>query len=163
MLSIPFVDEVAGERLRAHSPKRAGRRNVGPVKDGQTIGSLRATGGPPGGVLEIAASLAGSAASVVGGSVPLLELPVGGRSLVESLKAPARDVNPLLVGSAHPARDSAAPPPPMRVLQRRVALLRHRLDQIDNRGRFLKASRNLQHENAWFRVLTYPTRVDALG
>ena len=45
----------------------------------------------------------------------------------------------------------------------RVTSLRDRLEQIDNRGRFLKAIRNPQHENAWFRVLTASTKVDARG
>ena len=159
MLSTPLADE----RLRAHSPKRAGRRNVGCVKDGQTIGSLRATGGPPGGALPIAAALARPVAPVDGGNVSLLDLPAAGRSLVESLQAPVRDVSPLLFGLAHPGRDSASPPPPMQVLQKRITWLRRCLDQIDNRGRFLRASRNRQQENAWLRGRTASTKVDARG
>jgi hypothetical protein len=158
MLSMPISEEAGSERLRAHSPKRAATRNVGRVKDGLSIGSLRATGGPP------ASALSGTSPVVAAptGNVSLLDLPASGRSLVASLQAPARDVRPLLFGLSNPVQEGGSVVE-MKVLQQRINTMRFRFGQIDNRSRFLQASRNPVHENAWHRVTETSEKFSALG
>ena len=123
-----------------------------------TRGSLRATGGPPAGGRPAAAAPATPAAGV-----SLLDLPAGGGPLVASLQAPAREVNPLLFALSRPGRDAASPPTEMRVLQQRINSLRHRFTQIDNKSRFLQASVDPTHQNAWFRAMASSEEFDALG
>ena len=159
MLSIPISEKAGSERLRAHSPKRAARRNAGRIKDGHTIGSLRATGGSPA-LTRPAASATVAPATTA--DVSLLDLPSGGRSLIESLQAPSRDVSPLLFALSR-LGEQAGPPVEMTVLQQRINTLRFRFSQIDNKSRFLHASRNPVQENAWHRVTETSEKFSALG
>jgi hypothetical protein len=127
--------ELPVARLRARSPRQAGNPGVNRVKDGLTIGSLRATGGPPGG----AATEGTQVAPARGAPATLTDLPAAGQGFARQVSGQVRSASPLL-GDLAPALDGAADAPrSLALLQAQQLGLRQRLSAIETRSRLLQA------------------------
>jgi hypothetical protein len=146
--------------LRSHSPKRAGRLGFGRVKDGLTIGPLRATSGPPGGMRHAeSAGLNGSQQK----PVSLLDLPAGGEELVERLRASARSTNPLTAAISDHRAGAQSGTLSMEALQSRQIQTQHRFQALDRQSRFLQTSRHPSRQNGGFAFTPPSGNLSLLG
>ena len=150
--------------LRAHSLKRAGRLGAGRVKSGLSIGSLRATSGPPSNGLSPAgaAGTTGLQRTVQGQEASLLDLPADGQDLVAHLRAQVRSTSPLTAGVAGQEATRSAPVS-MEVLQARQNQARQRFQQLDRQSRFLHASSHPLRQNNGFGLKPSATTLNLLG
>ena len=148
------------QRLRNSS---SGRFGVNRVKDGHTIGALRATGGPPGNATLLASSADRMTGSSERGSgrrrTSLLDLPGSGRNVLSRLQGQVKSSNPLLArlnGDAATAgglssltrgqRSSHA----LAAAQSQAASLRQQSTSIDGRTRFMQAQTSLLRSTGGF-------------
>ena len=128
---------------RLRNSRQSGRFGVNRVKDGHTINTLRATGGPP-------ASSGSFAAISDRGS---------GRSVLPKLQGQPKSSNPLLSGLTGDAfvsvgatsltsrqRSSRS----LAAAQSQAAVLRQRSTSIDSRSRFMQAQTSLLRSTGGF-------------
>jgi hypothetical protein len=148
---IPPVESVPSselplERLRARSPRQAGTPGVNRVKDGLTIGSLRATAGPPATLPEepAASEPAASAATT------LRDLPLSGQDFARHAGGRARSADPLWAGLSSVAAESGQAPPSLAVLQARQLGIRQRLLAADQSSRLLQTRGNRRRADGGF-------------
>lgn len=137
--SIQTVELPVG-RLRARSPRQAGNLGVNRVKDGLTIGSLRATGGPPGGA-ELDQTQATTARTPSRTAV-LSDLPTSGQEFARQAQGQVRSASPLLAGLSAAGTSDAQAPPSLALLQAQQLGIRQHLSTIDTRSRLLQAQGN---------------------
>lgn len=132
----------------AYAPAESRLRNqskpVGLNSRGPGIAPLRATSSP---------------VAVTSSQSLLVEPPPAGRQLIDMLRGSARDSSSLasLLGSG------AAGTTSLGVLQARISRLRSQLFEMDNKARFLLASRGDVRSNAWFRAPMAQVKIDLTG
>ena len=149
------------QRLRNSSNN--GRFGVNRVKDGNTIGALRATGGPPGDANLLANSVSGVASSAERGSsrrgTSLLDLPGSGRNVLSKLQGQVKSSNPLLAGLSGDAGTGGGLASLTRrqptshsfaAAQSQAASLRRQSTSIDSRSRFMQAQTSLLRSTGGF-------------
>ena len=136
--------------LKARGQKKTGLLGEYRVKNGLGIGPLRATGGPPGGVL--------SAVSGEGKSASLVEPPESGLGVLGKLQGQVRSVSPLTagLGSQRSIRSLGA-------TQATLVKARQQFQQIDGRSRFLQARNQPRREESGFGFSLFSSTLDLLG
>lgn len=143
--------------LRSRSPKRAGHLGIGRVKDGLTIGSLRATSGPPGGGL-----LSGNSTGVrQGGGTSLLDASENGQGLIAQLRSQVGSHSPLKAGMFGGGQKSG--PLSMGVLQARQSQMQRGFQRIDGQSRFLQASGNPLRQKSGFQPRLFTSTLSLVG
>ena len=148
------------KELRSRSPKRVGRLENGQVKDGLSIGPLRATSGPPGAMVEMpSAGLSGKRQS----SFALLDLPAGGQALVEQVRASVRPTNPLTSAISKGRIGGQSSAPNTETVQDRQIQSMHRFRNIDRQSRFLHARRHPFRQQGGFAVKLPSGNLSLLG
>ena len=158
------VDAIA--RLRLRSPLQINRAQA-PVRDGLTLPTLRATGGPPASV-----SSRSSGPTLTDGGrrrSSVFDLPTSGQGFLERLKGQAKSASPLLgafsasagsrtSGSGAPTRGSS-----LTVLQNQNASLQPKFQRLDNSSRFLPAQSNENRFNEGFELISLSSDINLLG
>lgn len=149
----------AQEGVRAGIGARLIRRvnaavGVNRVKDGLTIGPLRATGGPPSS--GVAQPLAASSRQESSG---LLDLPQSGRGVLSSLGAQTSPASPLTAGLA----EEETSPLSLGVLQTRQRTLRQQFQRFDNQSRFLQVLDNPRRAKGGFGLTFSGSTLNLLG
>lgn len=150
--------------VRLRNSRQSGRFGVNRVKDGHTINTLRATGGPPSSTSLFSFASAGSVAGISdheGGrrSASLFDLPRSGSSVLSKLQGQASSSNPLLSGLTGDSfagagsisltnrqRSSRS----LAVAQSQAAALRQWSTSIDSRSRFMQAQTSLLRSTGGF-------------
>jgi hypothetical protein len=156
--------------VRLRSTRQIGRFGVNRVKDGHTIGTLRATGGPPGSAgLLSSGRLSNGIGSLTDStnqdrghrSTSLFDLPHRGSGVLSKLQGQVKSSNPLLSGLSG---DSPTPGTrqalftggttgashSLSVARSRVANLRRQSTSIDGRSRFVQAQTSLLRSTGGF-------------
>lgn len=141
---------------RARGSRRARVLGEGELKDGLSLGSLRATSGPPG-VLSAATSSGESATSIL--TQPL----ASGQGLLSQLQAQVQEVSPLtarLAGSRSPAGQQ---PRSLGVLQAEWVKAQQDFRRLDQGIRQLQATRNPFRERSGFAFRLLASALDLVG
>ena len=156
--------------VRLRSTRQSGRFGVNRGKDGHTIDTLRATGGPPSSAgLLSSGKLSNGMGSLTDStdqdrgrrSTSLFDLPHRGSSVLSKLQGQVKSSNPLLSGLTG---DSSTPGTrqalftggttgalhSLSVARSRVANLRQQSTSIDGRSRFMQAQTSLLRSTGGF-------------
>ena len=148
---------------RLRNSRQSGRFGVNRVKDGHTINTLRATGGPPAGK-QFSSAGSGSFAAISDRgsgrrSTSLFDLPRSGSSVLSKLQGQPKSSNPLLSGLTGDSFVSARATSltsrqrssrSLAAAQSQAAVLRQRATSIDSRSRFLQAQTSLLRSTGGF-------------
>ena len=146
--------------LRSRSPKRVGHLGNSQVKDGLSIGPLRATSGPPGGMIQAqSADVSGEQQS----SFALLDLPAGGQALVEQVRASVLPTNPLTSAISKERVEGQSSTLNMERVQERQIQSMHRFQAIDRQSRFLHTRRQPFRQHGGFEIKLPSGNLSLLG
>jgi len=138
--------------IRARSLKRAGPFREPQVKNGLGIGPLRATGGPPGGVL--------SALAREGQPASLVQPPESGWGILGQLQAQVRSTSPLTAGlAAGTGRGSRS----LGAVQAALVKARQQFQRIDGRSRFLQVRGHPRRDKSGFEFSLFNSTLDLSG
>ena len=142
--------------VRLRNSRQSGRFGVNRVKDGHTIDSLRATGGPPSSASLFSNGVSSSAGITEGGrgrrSTSLFDLPNSGNGVLSKLRGQVKSSNPLLSGLTGDSSAGAnlasltsrqRSSRSLSASQSQVATLRQQSTSIDSRSRFMQAQTSL--------------------
>ena len=148
------------KELRSRSPKRGGHRGNSQVKDGLSIGPLRAASGPPGTVIQVQSTARSEKGQ---SSYALLEPPAGGQALVAQIRASVRSVNPLMNAISKERLGGQASA--QNLVGGRDEQIRsmHRFRTIDGQSRFLQARRHPFREQGGLAVTLPSGNLNLLG
>ena len=150
--------------MRLRNSRQSGRFGVNRVKDGHTINTLRATGGPPSSTSLFSSAGTGSVAGIGDResgrrSTSLFDLPRSGSSVLSKLQGQARSSNPLLSGltgdsfagaGSTSLTDRQRTSRSLAVAQSQAATLRQQSTSIDSRSRFMQAQTSLLRSTGGF-------------
>ena len=148
------------KELRSRSPKRVGYLGTGQLKDGLSIGLLRATSGPPGAMIQVqSAGLSGKQQS----SFALLDLPAGGQALVAQMRASVLPVSPLTSAISKERVGGQSSIRNMETVQEWQIQSMHRFRTTDRQSRFLHARRQPFRQHGGFEIKLPSGNLSLLG
>ena len=150
--------------VRLRNSRQSGRFGVNRVKDGHTINTLRATGGPPTSTSLFSSAGTASLATVNDDgrgrrSTSLFDQPRSGSSVLSKLQGQAKSSNPLLsglTGDSFAGAGSSSLTNKQRssrslvAAQSQAATLRQQSTSIDSRSRFMQAQTSLLRSTGGF-------------
>lgn len=163
-------DGVSIHSLRLKSPRQVNRVGVNPVKGRLSLAPLRATAGPPAGVLS-RSSFTVTPSDRGRRSTSLFDLPRSGQGFLSKLKAQVRPTNPLVAGLSRLSQSGLSS---LSVLSTRdrnptlggsiasasslISQQRAKSSFLDGYSRFLLAQSNANRTNRGFGIfLSSPT------
>ena len=155
----------ATARLRLRSPRQINRSSA-QVRDGLTLTTLRATGGPPAGALTRSSGPMLPDGGRRRGSV--FDLPTSGQGFLERLRGQARNASPLLgaFSGTRETRDGSGiltSGRSLAALQAQSAMLQSRFRRLDSTSRFLLAQANSSRPNQGFATNLLSSSSSLLG
>lgn len=156
----------ATARLRLRSPRQINRSGA-QVRDGLTLPTLRAMGGPPAGSVLTRSS--GPTLSDGGRrSRSVFDLPTSGQAFLERLRGQSRNASPLL-GAFSGTRETGngsgilTSGRSLAALQAQNASLQPRFQRLDSTSRFLLAQANANRSNQGFGTNLLSSSISLIG
>ncbi|MFC1525758.1 hypothetical protein ACFL6X_02985 [Candidatus Latescibacterota bacterium] len=171
MLGAAVPADTATDQLRVRSQQVHRRVGENRVKDGYTLGTLRATGGPPAGLASRSVLAVRSDTEARSGrrSTSLFDLPKSGQSVLSRLSGQVRSVSPLTAGLSSDEGGSALQAGGaegrggLSTSADAQAALRARYRGIDTSSRFLQAQSTRSRTSQGFGIQLPERGISILG